>query len=115
MSRKFFDGVAAADHSAFQNRAEHAPPCAQLFAKSGANRLHLIARITNRADFQTCLADAEEIANLQTIHVQAIGGDVLADYSRPEVHGLQSLAIHEQDLALAAGPRMSAAFKAAIG
>src|SRR4029077_19247313 len=47
-------------------------------------------------------------------HVQALGGNVLAEYPRPQVHGLQSLAIHEQNLALAARPPMGAAFKTAI-
>src|SRR5216683_5782144 len=115
MSGKFFNGIAAADHSAFPNAAQHAPPSPQLFAKSGANCLHLIAGGAHGADFETRVSDAEETANLQNIHVQSIGGDVLADHSRPEGHGLQSFAIHEQHLALATGPRMSAAFKAAVG
>ncbi len=56
----------------------------------------------------------EELANPQAIHVKAIGGDVLADNSWPEIHCFQSLAIHEQDLSLASGPCMSAAFKAGV-
>jgi hypothetical protein len=60
------------------------------------------------------LADAKVLANRQAIHVQTIGGDVLAESPRPQVHGLQSLAIHEQNLALAARPSMGAAFKTAV-
>jgi hypothetical protein len=59
--------------------------------------------------------NAEELANPQAVHVKAIRGDVLADNSRLEVHGFQGLAINEQNLALLAGPRMSAAFKSVVG
>src|SRR4029077_10802856 len=82
--------------------------------EAGTNGLHLIARGADRADFEMCLADAKLLANREAIHVQAIGGDVLAEIPRPQVHGFQSLAIHEQDLALAARPPMGAAFKTAI-
>src|SRR5689334_3993878 len=47
--------------------------------------------------------------------MEAIGCDVLADNSWPEGHGLQSLAIHEQDLTLACRSRMRAALKAGVG
>src|ERR1700674_316788 len=114
MSGQFFDGIATADHSAIQNATKHAPPSPQLFLKSGTNGLHQIARGAYRADFQTRFADAEDLAHLQAIHVQAPGGDVLADRSGPQAQGLQSLAIHEQNLALASGPRMLAAFKAGV-
>jgi hypothetical protein len=52
------------------------------------------------------------LANRKTVHVQAIGGDVLAQNTGPEFHGFQSLAVHEQDLTLAARPRMGAVFEA---
>src|SRR5437879_7489274 len=67
LSGKFLDGVAVADHTALQHATQHAPAPPQLFAKAWANGLHLIARSANRADFQTCLADAQELANLQAI------------------------------------------------
>src|SRR5882762_11942703 len=111
LSGELFDGIAAADHSALQNAAQHATPSPQLFAKSGTNCFHLITGGAYRTDFQTCFADEKLLANLQAIF---IGCNVLADDSRPEVHGLQGLAIHEQDLALASEPRVSAAFESGV-
>jgi hypothetical protein len=43
------------------------------------------------------------VTNREAVDVQAVGGDVLA-----EIHGFQSLAVHQQDLALAAASGMGA-------
>src|SRR6266576_833835 len=114
LSGELFDGIAAADHSALQNAAQHATPSAKLFAKSGTNCFHLVTGGAYRTDFQTRSADLELLANLQVIYAHTIGCNVFADDSRPEIHGLQGLAIHEQDLALASGPRVSAVFEAGV-
>ena len=69
---EFFDGIAAADHSALQNAAQHATPAPKLFAKSGTDCLHLITGVAYLTDFQTRFTDAELLADLQAIH-----GDIL--------------------------------------
>jgi len=94
------------------NMPRRPPP--KLFRKSATNCFHLVTGGAYRTDFQTCSADLKLLANLQAIYVHAIGCNVFADDSRPEVHGLQGLAIHEQDLALASGPRASAVFEAGV-
>ena len=114
MSGKPFDGIAAADHSASHNAAQHTATAPKLFQKPGPNRLHLVTGGAYSADLQTYFADPQELADLQAIHIQAIGSDVLADNPWLETHGLQSFAIHQQNLALASPSSMSTAFKAPI-
>src|SRR5205814_5039646 len=63
--REFFDEVAAPDQSTVQHAAQHAPASPQLFAQPGPDSFHLIARCANRGDFETRLADAQELADLQ--------------------------------------------------
>jgi hypothetical protein len=55
-----------------------------------------------------------EGGGLRSGAVHAIGCNVLADNSWPEVHGLQGLAIDEQNLAPACGPRVCATFEAGV-
>jgi len=59
-----------------RTRHKHAAPPPQLFAKSGPNGLHLIAGVAYRTHFETGFADGELLANLQAVHVQAIGCNV---------------------------------------
>ena len=56
---EFFDGIAAADHSALQNATQHATPSPKLFAKPGTDCLHLITGVAYLTDFQTRFTDAE--------------------------------------------------------
>jgi hypothetical protein len=67
LSGEFFDGIAAADHSALENAAQHAAPSPKLFLKSGTNCFHLITGGAYRTDFQACFADEELLANLEAI------------------------------------------------
>src|SRR6266849_9471730 len=61
--REFFDGIAAANHSALQNATEHSSAPPELSAEPWPDSFHLIARSADRADFQSGLADAEQLAN----------------------------------------------------
>src|SRR5260370_13040390 len=84
--REFFDSITAANHSALQHAAEHpsAPP--ELSAEPWPDSFHLIARSADRADFQSGLADPEQLANAQTVHVHAVRLNILHAGARRHVY-----------------------------
>src|SRR6266852_4108379 len=79
-----------------------------------ADFLHLVAGSAYCAHFQARFADTKPLAQREAVNVEALRGDVFSDTSRSQIHPLQGLVIHQQHLALAAGPGVSASLEARI-
>lgn len=108
------DGVAPANHSARYYPAKHAAAAPEFFAQAGPDSLHLIAGRADGAHFQLRPADAQQLSQFQTIHVQAVRRNVFVDQSRVQAHGLQGFAVHQKDLPRSSRPRVCAALEPEI-
>jgi hypothetical protein len=107
--------VAAPDDPAFNYPAQHSTSSPQLFLQSRPDLFHLVAGRAHLAYFEAYLADPKLLPETEATHLQPVGRDVLADNPWPQVRGVQSLAVDQQDLTISARTSMRAALKAGVG
>src|SRR3989442_8279031 len=113
-SSEHFDRVAAANHAALQDPAEHSPPSSQVAPQPRADSLHEVTRRTWSRHFHEGFSNPQPRAGLQAIHAQPLRSNILSDDARRETHCLQDLRFDKQHLSLASRPGVDATFKPRI-
>ena len=105
---KLLDGIAGAEDAAFEDTAQHAAAAPEFLPQSRPDALHLIARRAHQGDFQERLTHSKALPNLEAVHLQAVGRDVLSQNAGLQFHGVERFAVHKQDLPIAPRPSMRA-------